>query len=90
MCVWIQKDQHGVPAWGGPGTPVVHPQGVILHPIEVAACYDLSLFAPDTTLPGTPERDRPRGGLLVTQEIKEAFVLPLDGQTGSAWLPGTG
>lgn len=78
MCVWVRK-VFGVPAWSGPGTPVLHPSGVRLLPIEVAATYDLTYYRPDTTAPNAPEASRPRGGLgtTTTQEIKESTYFPL-------------
>ena len=76
MCVWVST-VFGAPAWGGPGTPVLHPAGVRLLPIEVAATYDLTHYRPDTTPPGTAEAHRPRGGLKTTQEIKEYTYFPL-------------
>ena len=77
MCVWV-GNVYGVPAWGGPGTPVLHPAQVRLLPIEVAATFDLTAYRPDTTIPGSTEK-RPYGGLNTTQEIKESkyFLLML-------------
>ena len=59
------------------GALVLHPAGVRLLPIEVAATYDLTAYRPDTTLPGAPEATRPRGGIQTTREIKVDTYLPL-------------
>ena len=87
MCVWVGT-VYGVPAWGGPGTPVLHPSQVRLLPIEVAATYDLTAYRPDKTLPGSPENLRPYGGLTTTQEVKESryFLLML----ALAWVGTNG
>ena len=69
MCVRV-RNVFGVPAWAGPGTPVLHPQGITLLPIEVAVTYDLTYTQADLTPLGTPEDERPHGGLVTTMETK--------------------
>jgi hypothetical protein len=57
-------------SWEGPCSQIHDTSDITLVPVEVAVTNELTRWRPDASMVGTPDAQRPHGGLLATAEIK--------------------